>query len=294
MSWTDPEIDREPDDHERSTTLTGRTSERVPRFCASIGGRRAPTGRCVAPGGAGPRAGRRAVRAGGRRAVRPDGRREVRADGPARRPRRRAARRPRRRAARRPRRHERDGVRADGALRAGRWSRLGNEGGKPGGLRAPMRARLAQPPRISPGKRGRSGAVGESPRFVAGNREESGAVRPIAPQGIAKDARSAAQRTRKRTASLLALLPHCPIATSAPRGERSPSARTPSRSWRRGRRAARRRGRRAARRRAPRAPRAPRPLAAARTHPPAAPRPLPSEPCLESAICSPTSSACAA
>ncbi len=115
------------------------------------------------------------------------------------------------------------------ALRALLWSRFGTEGGRPGGLRAPMRVRLAQPPRISPGKRGRSGAVREPPRFVAGNWEESGVVRPIAPQGVAKDARSAAQRTRKRTASLLALLPHCPIATSAPRGERRRRGRHPAR-----------------------------------------------------------------
>jgi hypothetical protein len=83
----------------------------------------------------------------------------------------------------------------------------GNEGGKPVGPRGLLRARSREPPRISLGKRGRSGAVREPPRVLAGNRTQSEVVRPRAPRVLRKTrALRQVARQRAQQASWLASL----------------------------------------------------------------------------------------
>jgi hypothetical protein len=111
IGWTAPLIDLEADHDERSAILTGRTSERTARFCA-------PGGDSSTLGGA-----MRAM--GGGDGGAPSCRHRLPASAP---PRCSASAPP------------------GSALRPGRWSRFGNEGGEPGGSGGLVRARLANLP----------------------------------------------------------------------------------------------------------------------------------------------------
>ena len=162
------------------------------------------------------------------------------------RPRRWTAWRPRRaycsasappRAGRGPRRRERVGVRAaasgsgsaptGAAFRAGSWSRLGNEGGRPGGPRPFLgrnRPTTSGLPRIARPIRGSSRTTSSCCRKPDGNRGGSGDRPARRCERRALCGKSQAKEHSKPPGSS----PSLPIATSAQRGERSPAARTPT------------------------------------------------------------------
>jgi hypothetical protein len=111
------------------------------------------------------------------------------------------------------------------ALRASRWSRLGNEGEDPGACCA-LSCAAGRRARVFRNTLGRGGAnCSGSASFSGANPEQFGTTSssPRHERQTPGGSRAASARGRQ---SLLASLPHCRNATTKPSGERSPAART--------------------------------------------------------------------